>query len=851
MLTTLGQNRVRGVRLFTAALTLSGLLLAPGVAMGDNKSWNNPNGGDWNTPGDWTPAGVPLSADDVFIGNIAGVENDFVHLDINDTVASLTITDGMRLITDGFNLVVQGEALLSGENFVNNVVYRSSISVNGDGVGNDADIDTLTLINDSSFSMSENAVVEIDLVATVAGGCAIRGSGTMNLRGNATPSLRIDGILDPTVEGLVINQLGTGLIDLDGLTGNSVISIANSKIDGTDEDDLTINGTALADSFSGEIDITSGGFLDMNLTNGWVADASSIIRIFGDSVHPKTTIISGGDFDFAGFLRVAGGTATGDIEANTTIQPAAEIEVALDDVLIFSGETEVLGGLFALEEGARVRFDGDTTVDGGTFNTFGPSTPDGYVEFNGSTLWTGDIMIDGLVRQDGPARTGLSTTVTGGVFDLDGTSGFTGNWDLDAPLILNVDAIDTTVSNRYDGTLDLGNAFQSRLTVNLTDPSDRWELGGTCNLSGNAAFNLNRITGSSPVAITGEVNLTNSKAGITSDAHFFEPSSLNFAAAGSELTMGGVSQFDGNMTITGAGLLINATAGDMTLEDGLDLGAARVRNLGRLTMGDEEVALVNTAAFENGVNATFAVDVGCIGGSPMVDMLVVNGVATLAGTLELSHLATFQAEPGHSVAVIHANAFVGVLPYFNSPAGWNWAVSYDVPNADVIVTLNGAPAQATLGAASRRLHNTDTYDLHMNIGGGVLDPRQNGTQPQTVFTYNLPPIDPGCGGVSIVNGTCLGTSVECNKLVIDMTFDKNACVEVTVGGDSVYILTHEGNVDNNAAVNILDLQQIKNRLITFVDETNFIYDITVSGGAINILDLQAAKNNLFVPAGCN
>ena len=154
-------------------------------------------------------------------------------------------------------------------------------------------------------------------------------------------------------------------------------------------------------------------------------------------------------------------------------------------------------------------------------------------------------------------------------------------------------------------------------------------------------------------------------------------------------------------------------------------------------------------------------------------------------------------------------------------------------------------------AVSRRTHGASgTFDLSIPLNGVLREPRANGSAPQTVLTFDTPAGDPGCAGVTVLNGACHGTTTSGNDLIIDMAFDVNACVEVTVGGETVQVLTHSGNVDGNAAVNILDLQAIKNRLIESVNASNFQFDVNTSGGAINILDLQAAKNNLFAPAIC-
>ena len=166
-------------------------------------------------------------------------------------------------------------------------------------------------------------------------------------------------------------------------------------------------------------------------------------------------------------------------------------------------------------------------------------------------------------------------------------------------------------------------------------------------------------------------------------------------------------------------------------------------------------------------------------------------------------------------------------------------------------TIAGCPPITLVSVKSRRTHGVaGPFDIDLTPNGAeTIEPRQNGAVPQTVFVYDNPPTDPGCPGVSITNGTCIGTGVSGNELVIDMTFDKNACVEVEVDGDTVKVLTLEGDVDDSSSVNILDLAQIKNALFAPLNAGNFDRDVDTTG-VVNILDLAVTKNNLFASATC-
>ena len=162
------------------------------------------------------------------------------------------------------------------------------------------------------------------------------------------------------------------------------------------------------------------------------------------------------------------------------------------------------------------------------------------------------------------------------------------------------------------------------------------------------------------------------------------------------------------------------------------------------------------------------------------------------------------------------------------------------------------PITATLvSAASRRTHgNAGVFDIDLALDDPpTVEPRLEGSTPQLVLTYDLPPDDPGCDGLEIVNGTCIATSGEGNDLVIYMNFDISACVCVTNGSDTVRLLVHPGNVNGDEWTNIMDMSAVKNVIYRPVTAHTFRYDVNVDG-ALNLIDLQETKNNLFQPAAC-
>jgi hypothetical protein len=175
-----------------------------------------------------------------------------------------------------------------------------------------------------------------------------------------------------------------------------------------------------------------------------------------------------------------------------------------------------------------------------------------------------------------------------------------------------------------------------------------------------------------------------------------------------------------------------------------------------------------------------------------------------------------------------------------------------------------------VGAGSSRLHGITGYPIELPIAGPpATEPRMNGQEPRLGLIFDKPieaadgTID--CGEVNITNGTChdvFFSGSNDKALIIDMTFDNNACVTVAVtgirgagggpamvGDNDVQILVRQGNVNGDGDVNVIDLQDVKNHVFQPVDGTNFMYDVDTDG-QINVVDLQVTKNNLFTDAAC-
>jgi hypothetical protein len=143
----------------------------------------------------------------------------------------------------------------------------------------------------------------------------------------------------------------------------------------------------------------------------------------------------------------------------------------------------------------------------------------------------------------------------------------------------------------------------------------------------------------------------------------------------------------------------------------------------------------------------------------------------------------------------------------------------------------------------------------------AIEPRQSGAAPKLVLDFTTPPVaidgSINCGQeIQITNGSCTSVAISGKSLVIDASFNRNACVTAAVanlidltGDTDVQFVTLEGDVATGPGVNLLDLQAVKSVLFQPVAPGSFLSDVNVDG-SINLLDLQVIKGNLFTAAGC-
>ncbi|MBA4104334.1 MAG: hypothetical protein C0485_01150 [Pirellula sp.] len=651
------------------------------VARAAVKSWAVASG-PWGTGGNWSPVGVPGAADDVLIGPHINASNEIVTLNANASVDSVTLTDGMTLRTSTSFLNVAGSTQVSGQNIVGPSTFTTRLRIEDGGLGTDFTTGNLSLSNFGRATLESGASALISGVATIGENASLSGNGSVYLTKNSGTALDNDGRIEATTGGLTIFQTAGGRIDLDGAGGQGLVVVNSGGGNG-----LEINGDQLTDSFGGDIEMTSNSRLEMNLTNGWSAGSSSSLTVTGSGDLP-TSVIDGNELDWAGVLTVTGNHGRLRFDADVTLATATTVHVNADDELEFAEATEINGGAYNVAAGAEVRFNGDTIVAGGSFNTGGVLPSSGIVSFYGPSDWQGNVSLSGRSRVHGMAFVSAATTIDADQFNMDGSGGTI--WDVNAAFTVNADLIDST-DNSFDGVIDVAGGLSNRLRLNLTDPTAAWQMMGTMHLSGGAGIYIIRVAGSK-MEVGGAINIDDSNVNIAADVTLRDNSDLNFAAATSDLRFSGETTIENGVNFTGQGLLHNnADGAGMRIAGGVNLGQAGIDNESRLAIGLDAPGQVSVNRFESATDATLQMFIGgTTPGTELSNLLVTAGTAQLDGTLALSLFddGGFAPELGDQFAIITApGGIVGQFDQLVQPSGMPTGLLFEVQYTPTSVVL--------------------------------------------------------------------------------------------------------------------------------------------------------------------
>lgn len=692
------------------ALPFAGSITAP--VLGDVKNWNTDSGA-WGTDANWSPTGAPGPGSQVFLGNTLAAVNGTALLNVDATIASLVITDGMSLNTTNFNLLVNGPVTIAGANATRSQLFPSRLWVaNGPSL---IDVTTGAIsLSDGAILQGDGGVLLANGVITVGDTAQVSGTGGLVLNANTSPALIVDGGLSASVGELVIAQNGTGRIDLDGtIAGDHTLLVAVVMTDGSDFSRLRIEGSGLTDAMDDDIQLGPGCELTMHLDEGWTFGAGATLTISsGLPLYPPTQI-KGNQATIAGDIRLLQHYASLRFEAPATLLNSSGSQLESGTDMAFIAPAAVDGASFALDSGATLRFDGFTSIDGATFTTSSADPLDGVVEFNGPTTYAGTVNSIGFARQNGSVTVISPTVINADTFDLDGSLEANA-WSITGDLAIHADAVEPG-DNRVHSAISVSGPLDARLDVELTNPAASWSSNHSLALTGVAGGAISTRLAGSRCDVEGPLAVTNAVQ-VDAPLHLGAACDVTFATPLSRLRLLQSSTISATATFAGGGRVETAPGSELWLAQGANLGSTDLVNGGllRLSTWPESapaLAFVDQVIFQP--SSTWSIDLGGAAPGFQHDQLMTFGSPSqLAGSLEVHHLdldgdgKPFAPPIGASFVVLSAPPGSLIGTFANQPvsfvpgAVYHWTVNLVNAPFEQRVTLTVDQITACLGELS-------------------------------------------------------------------------------------------------------------------------------------------------------
>lgn len=654
------------------------------------KDWINPGvSQSWTEAGSWLPFGLPGPGDIARIGNLPVANGSNVVLYNQQSIAGLLLTNDASLYINNGNgrLDIAGDTTIFGQG-TELLIQRS-----GPDVALTAD--DVSVLNQAEFRIGNGAEAVIGGDFWIGLDSQLTGRGVIELLDNSGTALVNDGVIETSAGygGLVLNQAGDAPIDLDGGTGNGTVIVDNGN-SFFGQDRFTINGTELHDNFNGTIEMATASILDMNLSNGWTAGFGSVINVqYSFANSDGDAIIQGGHM-----------TMAGDMNLLTDMNGDGDVVRILADTTVEST------AVTTVESNNRLRFQGATTLRGGTFHTPSNLSSEGSVVFAADTEYDGVVTINGIAQQVGDANVTNFSTINAGVIDMDGNG--SSEWNVGSSFTVNAASIDSTISNSFDGTINVGSGFLGSMSINLDGTLfDEWTMAGEMNLStvNIIPFSINRLAGS-PMRLTGELNIDH-RVGISAPTKFDSQSITNLPDADTVLSLHGMSTIRAGATFNGIGTINNTSDEGLRLEDGADLDEVGLVNSGLLQIGNSPGS-ASVDRFENTDEGTWNVEIGGHIAALEHDLLIVtDGETLLDGLIDVDLIdagsGLFLPEIGDEFTVVTSvveimGEFVNDPVSFAAGHTYHWDVlhhPHDVTLRLVDITV-GVPEPAAISLAA-------------------------------------------------------------------------------------------------------------------------------------------------------
>ena len=661
--------RLRSVAVLAFILLLANNVFADTI-------WQGDVGSDWDTPGNWS-AGVPDASDVVTIPGVT-LPN------VNPVVTGTAVAKAVIVGNGGFLTIAMGGVLsiadsqthgvfLSGtmENNgtlnINNVAYNGIVMVPGGlftnrgtiNIGNDGDIGYAGIDNGSGTFVNESGTIFIN--RTGKAGSAV---GAIVVLGTFTnkASITIGGVAPGLYDGYGIWCSNAGNFSNEA---GALISISRTVSDGIYNVSSFTNNGSIDIGAVGDI----GGYGILNYNNSSFVNQGSIAigtggNIGGDGIAN----LSDAYFSNQGSIAIGtGGDIGGDGIFNDgyfeNIEGTGYISVASDNVIsnhdnygtFYNGGVviENATGYSTISENTGVI----QNLNGGSFVV---SVGNAAIAATGQ-IWMG--FSDAEWNNSSNWHNALVPAASDDVTITDMTTD---------PIISTIDAKAKSVTVQNGALLTIGGS--GTLTIDGADVQGLLNQGTVAN---NGLLKIGLTTGTGSYGVRNEGQFTNGSGEVKID-NATQAALYNFSGTfTNNASLSLKTAVAAPFLLKSDGGTVNNNASGTLSGTGMINPAHFTNNGGMLSPGYSPGILTFDGS-ENFATGTLAIEVNAAGvAGTDFDQIVVNGTATLGGTLALTF--NFPApSDGDVVTIIDATALAGTFSLVTGLPE-HWAVRYDFP----------------------------------------------------------------------------------------------------------------------------------------------------------------------------
>lgn len=547
--------------------------------------------GNWNSPGTWSPSGVPTATDNVLITG-----NHRVDITSNGTCNSLTIGLGGNAqlrFSSGTDRVftVQNDVLIGiNARFrvrQNNATHTLSLGGN--------------LVNNGSVEFYSTANRNVELILTKNGNQFISGNGTLsrfhliklnmgatlnNIAEFSTSSFVVDNdflritngtfkFSTPTAVNIVPFANATTLTSTSGLWMNAALSTMTVPAN------LTV---------SGKLTVSNGTMIVGNANNENLLYSSGTLSVTGGTLNVAGRFCGSNIFSTCNFNMSGGTINVPTFQSNNSLFNEAPFQIGTaGSVFNMSGGTILInkeGSALLSSDLGYVNLAGSGAVTDGTLQIGSALSPVGQTMRINSTASIGNLLINNAT-----ATASIITNPLNIVKNVIINSG-----------ILNANNLNITLGGNWQnngGTFTPGNAivhFNSNLAQSIFKSTGETFNNVLFSGSGIKTFSSS-VTSSGNFSInTGAtVDVSNSNYPLTIKRNFFNNGNFN-AQNGTVLMTGTVTQnISGSSTTNFYNLLLNNTSGAILLSPANLINSLLLSN-GTLNTNGQVFTMLSTAS---------------------------------------------------------------------------------------------------------------------------------------------------------------------------------------------------------------------------------------------------------------